>query len=84
MKNTMHTYGDCYYCGGAVEEKVIPVDFRWMDKLYIIEDVPVGVCKQCGEKYFTAAVSKSIDKLIESREVKRMETVPVKEFSFSA
>ena len=33
-----------------MKEKAIPVDFPWMEKLYIIEDVPVGVCKKCGEE----------------------------------
>ncbi|MCS4542070.1 MAG: YgiT-type zinc finger protein [Euryarchaeota archaeon] len=35
-------------------------------KLVVIEDVPANVCENCGEKYFSAKVSKEIDKLLES------------------
>ena len=76
-----HQYGDCYYCGGAVVEKRIEIEYRWQGKLYIIENVPVGVCQQCGEKYFTARVSEEIDRLVKSAEVKETVEVPVKEFS---
>jgi len=31
----------------------------------IIEDVPAGVCQQCGEKYFDAEVYKDMERLAE-------------------
>jgi len=40
----------------------------------------VGVCQQCGEKYFTAKVSEAIDRIIETKEIKRIVSIPVKEF----
>ena len=76
-----HEYGDCYFCGGQVVEKIIELDFRWQGKLYILEGVPVGVCQQCGEKYFTAEVSQAIDQAIKSGKVKRLAQVPVMELS---
>ena len=76
-----HEYGDCYFCGGQVVEKIIELDFRWQGKLYILEGVPVGVCQQCGEKYFTAKVSQAIDQAIKSGKVKRLAQVPVMELS---
>ena len=36
-------------------------------KLKVIEDVPTGVCQQCGERYFQSAVYKSMEKLAGSR-----------------
>lgn len=74
-----HEYGDCYFCGGQVVEKVIELDFRWQGKPYILEGVPAGVCQQCGEKYFTAKVSQAIDRAIKSGKVKRLAQVPVME-----
>ena len=74
-----HNYGDCYFCGGEVTEKIIELEFRWKGQLYILEGVPTGICQQCGEKYFTAEVSKAIDRAVESGEVKRIANVPVKE-----
>ena len=52
--------------GRVVREKV-KVDFLWGNKLKVIENVPAGVCQQCGEKYFQSAVYKSIEKLAKSR-----------------
>lgn len=73
-------YGDCYYCGGEVTEKIIDIDYRWEGQLYIIKKVPVGVCNQCGEKFFTAEVSSAIDEIVKSKEIKEKVEVPVKEF----
>ncbi|MBI3246017.1 MAG: YgiT-type zinc finger protein [Deltaproteobacteria bacterium] len=28
------------------------VDFRWGEKLTIIENVPAKVCNECGERYY--------------------------------
>ena len=75
-----HNYGDCYFCGGEVVEKVIELEYRWKGRLYLIEGVPVGVCQQCGEKYFTAQVSEAIDRVVEAKEIKRIVSIPVKEF----
>ncbi len=73
-------YGDCYYCGGEVQQREIDIDFRWKGRLFIIEKVPVGVCQQCGEKFFTAAVSEELDRLVASAQIDRTIEVPVKIF----
>lgn len=57
----------CYFCKGRVVQKKVTVDFRWGQKLKVIENVPAGVCHQCGEKYFQAAVYKTMGKLAASR-----------------
>jgi YgiT-type zinc finger domain-containing protein len=74
-------YGDCHYCGGEINEQRISVDFWWERKLFLLEDVPAGVCKQCGEKYFTAKVSKTMDELVKSKTVERVLEIPVKRFN---
>ena len=58
----------CYFCKGKVSEKKVAVDFRWGQNLVVIEDVPAGVCRQCGEKYFNANVYKGMEKLAKTRE----------------
>ncbi|MFP3975776.1 MAG: type II toxin-antitoxin system MqsA family antitoxin [Dehalococcoidia bacterium] len=78
-----HDYGDCYFCGGEVVEKVIELEFRWKEQLYILEGVPAGICQQCGEKYFTAEVSEAIDRAVKSGEVKKTVNVPVKELKLT-
>ena len=79
-----HNYGDCYFCGGEVKEQVIEIEFRWKGNLYLVEGVPTGVCQQCGEKYFTAEVSKAIDRSIEEGNVKRTVEIPVLAIGLSA
>ena len=54
-------YGDCIYCGGDVIEKKERIDYRHHGQLFIMEDVPVGVCNQCGESFFTAEISKKLE-----------------------
>ena len=41
------------------------VDFWWDEDLKIIEDVPAGICQQCGEKYFEPFVYKEMERLAE-------------------
>ncbi|MEW6173022.1 MAG: type II toxin-antitoxin system MqsA family antitoxin [Bacillota bacterium] len=80
-----HEYANCSFCGGPVEEQLVNVDYRTKAGLIIIENVPAGVCHQCGEQYYTARVAKVMEKLavIEGPDFKTT-TVPVREFSESA
>ena len=61
-------YSDCFYCGGLVEEKFITREIRWKGQLFIVENVPVGVCTQCGEKVLKPDVAKTIDHIIQQQE----------------
>ena len=62
----MKPYDDCRYCGGEVEERLDQLDYRYHGQLYIVERVPVGVCKQCGEKFLTAKVAKQVEAAVSS------------------
>ena len=57
----------CFFCKGKVTQERVNVDFRWGENLVVIEDVPTGVCQQCGEKYFDAEVYKDMEKLEKGR-----------------
>jgi YgiT-type zinc finger domain-containing protein len=61
------TMKDCYFCKGKLIEQKVKVDFRWGQKLKIIENVPANVCQQCGEQYFQSGVYKAMEKLAASR-----------------
>jgi len=78
----MHEYGDCAFCGGEVREERVELDYRYKGKLYIFENVPAGVCQQCGEKYLTAKVAKKIERNIQTQEAwERTVSIPVGVFS---
>jgi YgiT-type zinc finger domain-containing protein len=71
-------YSDCFYCGGAVEERLMPRELRWQGVLFIFENVPMGVCIQCGEKVLKPEVAKAIDRvLLEKKKPNRTIQVPV-------
>lgn len=74
-------YSDCYYCGGAVEERLIPRECRWKDELFILENVPVGVCTQCGEKVLKPEVAKAIDRVFQ-KERKPTKTIQVPVYQY--
>jgi len=50
----MHKYGDCSFCGGEVKGDKVELDYRYKGDLFVFQNVPAGVCQQCGEKYLTA------------------------------
>lgn len=62
----MHQYGDCSFCGGEVKPEKVDLDYRYMEKLYIFQNVPAGVCRQCGERYLTAKVAREIERRIQT------------------
>ena len=74
----MKPYDDCIYCGGEVVERLERSDYRYHGQLYILEDVPTGVCVQCGERYYTAKVAKLMEKTVskDNQEI-QMIAVPV-------
>ena len=74
-------YRDCYYCGGVVKEQLVPREIRWKEELFIFENVPVGVCTQCGEKVIKPEVAKAIDRVFqEKRKPTKTVQVPVYQY----
>lgn len=74
---------DCYFCKGKTEIKNVNVDFRWNDKLFVIKNVPVEVCAQCGEKYYSSEISKKLDNLVKKQseaKIRPQDTVQVPVF----
>jgi len=73
-----HHYDDCYFCGGMVEERRMPREMRWKGELLVFEEVPMGVCVQCGEKFLRPEVAKKIDVALQAtKRPSRMLKVPV-------
>ena len=62
----------CYFCKGKTKIKNVDVDFRWGDKLFVVKNVPVEVCNQCEERYYSARVSKKLDNLVKKQELSKI------------
>lgn len=74
----MYDYGNCHVCSTALEEKTIHQDFWVKDKLIVIDNVPAGVCPQCGEKVVNAEVGEKISKILgDAQRIKHAPTITV-------
>ncbi len=75
----------CYFCKGKIEIKHVDVDFRWGSKLFVVKNVPVEICTQCGERYYSAEISKKLDELVKNQAtsaVKPQKTIQVPVFNW--
>jgi YgiT-type zinc finger domain-containing protein len=63
---TERDYPNCSFCGGEVRFARVTRTLRWRGQLYLIENAPVGVCHQCGERYVTTADALELEKLLKT------------------
>lgn len=81
MKTEQRKYGRCEYCGGPVVGKILTVDRRFRGKLHEFEGVPVGVCRDCGQRVFKGSVLEQMQRLVKANgKAKKVLKVPVREF----
>lgn len=79
----MYNYGECEICNTSLQERNIHQDFWIKNKLVIIENVPAGVCPQCGEKVVIGEVGEHITELIkDSNRIDRAPTISVPLLSY--
>jgi YgiT-type zinc finger domain-containing protein len=68
----------CEYCGGPIVDRHVSLHRKIKGQYVLIEHVPAGVCKECGTRYFTANVLKTVEESIHgSRPAEREVVVPV-------
>ena len=69
----------CEYCSGIVEERQIEREaFKHRKGFVILEDIPVGICDECGYRYYHSTILKKVEEIAEGREApEREESVPV-------
>ncbi len=64
-----------------MEEQLRPREFRWQGQLFIFENVPMGVCTQCGEKVLVPEVAKAIDRILQEKK-KPTKTIEVPVYQY--
>jgi len=74
-------YSDCFFCGGTVEERLISREVHWEGQLVVLENVPTGVCTQCGEKVVKPDVAHDIDRLLQGKKAPQ-KTIEVPVYTF--
>ena len=69
----------CEYCEGTVRQKHVEREaFKHKAGFVILENVVIGVCDKCGNRYYTADTLKRVHAIATGRiPVERTEQVPV-------
>ena len=60
----MYDYGKCDVCNTPMVERTIQQDFWIKNKLVVVENIPAGVCPQCGEKVVNADVGGHVAQIL--------------------
>lgn len=69
----------CEYCEGTVQAKQVEREaFKHKTGFVILEDVVIGVCDECGNRYYTAETLKKVQAVATGQvRPERTEQVPV-------
>ena len=68
----------CEYCGGSIVEKRVTLYRKVRRRHALIENVPAGVCTQCGTRYYSGSVLKAVEQTFRGRrQAEREVLVPV-------
>jgi YgiT-type zinc finger domain-containing protein len=71
----------CEFCDGTVEEAVTRVPFHYRKELIYVDNVPVKICRKCGELYFDATVYKRLERIAARRKTIRTKiTFPLADY----
>ncbi len=80
----MYDYGACHVCGSRMESKRIKQDIWVKKKLIVVEDVPAGVCPQCGEKVVNADVGRRLAAVVtDAKRFRKTRTIAVPVIQFA-
>ena len=73
----------CEYCNGIVQSKILKQEvFKHRTGFVILENVPVGVCQQCGYRYYHAKLLHQVEQVAMHRnQPERAILVPVAIFA---
>jgi len=74
----MYGFG-CEYCDGTVRENIVKREvFKHKTGFVILEDVAIGVCDRCGNRYYSAEVLHTVEDVATGKRApERTEQVPV-------
>lgn len=74
----------CYICSNTLSKRRVDIARYWGEELIALQDVPVLLCKKCGNRFFEAKISARIDERIKQALLKRsgFESINVPVISF--
>lgn len=73
----------CEYCDGIVWERIVEREvFKHKNGFVILKNVPIGVCNNCGCRYYSAKVLHEVDAIATGkRRADQEEVVPIAEYA---
>jgi YgiT-type zinc finger domain-containing protein len=76
----------CFCCNGKLRQDKTDFIVNMGNEIVIIKNVPALICDICGERYFSAEISRRIDKVMESYHTGKVKshTVPAREVELPA
>jgi YgiT-type zinc finger domain-containing protein len=80
-----YDYGECEICDTPMVERHITQAFSIKGRMVVIEDIPAGVCPQCGEKVVQADIGRWVAEIVSNPEkLSQAPTIPVPVFRYAA
>ena len=73
-------YGyQCEYCEGTVRSRIVKREaFKHRDGFVILENVAIGVCDNCGNRYYSADLIHAVHSVgTREKAAERIEQIPV-------
>lgn len=69
----------CEYCEGTVKPRTVKREaFKHKDGFVILEDVIIGVCDNCGNRYYSADILHTVHAIATGAKTpERIEKIPV-------
>ncbi len=69
----------CEHCEGTVRPKRVKrEEFKYKTRFVILEDVTIGVCEECGSRFYAAATLKRVQEVATGAVTpQRFDEVPV-------
>ena len=69
----------CEYCKGIVQTRVVKREaFKHRDGFVILEDVTIGICDNCGNRYYSADILHAVHAIATGAKVpEQTEQIPV-------
>ena len=84
-KINLYDYSKCEICDTPMQERIIKQNFWIRGELIVVEDVPAGVCPQCGEKVVKADVGHWLEALLQnSDQIAKAPRISVPSIKFDA
>ena len=69
----------CEYCDGTVQSRVVEREaFKHKNGFVILEDITVGVCDSCANRYYSADIIDAVHNVATGKQMpSRTEVIPV-------